>query len=140
MPIGPALPPHLAHLSGQSSNKEEESGPAIPRSTTPEDDDDYIPALPPHLAAARQARTAGPALGPSIPSSAAGSSRSPQRSPPRPQPPVGDDDSDDDVIGPVLSGGPVVEKSAVEEFREREERWAKQREVCAVSCFSMTTF
>jgi hypothetical protein len=44
------------------------------------------------------------------------------------------------VIGPVLSGGPVVEKSAVEEFREREERWAKQREVCAVSCFSMTTF
>ena len=40
-----------------------------------------------------------------------------------------DDDSDDDVIGPVLPSGPTVEKSAVEEFREREERMRKSREV-----------
>ena len=131
MPIGPSLPPHLAHLSARDSPAE--AGPST-RSTTPpidpesEDEDDYGPALPPHLAAKR-------ALGPTLPSAAPPSASAP--APSRPQPaaqtsrqPYEDDDESDDDIGPKPPGEDEVgpEKSAVEEFLEREKRRAEQLE------------
>jgi len=122
MPIGPALPPHLAHLSASSST---EAGPST-RSTTPpqdpaseSDDDDYGPALPPHLAAAR---TAGPSR-PTQPTSITPSvpiTRYQQEE---------DEESDDD-IGPKPPGAEEAgpEKSGVEEFLEREKRRAERIE------------
>jgi hypothetical protein len=111
MPIGPSLPPHLAHLSARDSSSE--AGPSV-RSTTPplpndpeseSDGDDYGPALPPQLAA----------------------SFSPP--PPARAPKYEDDESDDD-IGPRPPGQEEAgqEKSAVEEFLEREKRRAEQIE------------
>ncbi|ORX38963.1 hypothetical protein BD324DRAFT_618007 [Kockovaella imperatae] len=128
MTIGPALPPHLAHLAQQqrsaSPEGSAETGPSLPRSTTPVDEDagdDFGPALPPHLAAKRKAQAvavSGPSRpGPSI---SVGPSR-----------PIYDDDSDDDVVGPMPTGDVGVEKSAVQEFMEREERRAKEREEAA---------
>ena len=156
MPIGPSLPPHLAHLAAGPSSSRSPSPPApnTRRSSSQgddeSDDDAFGPALPPHLAAARK----GPATGPSRPNVGYESPSPPRLSsalpkqsagPSRPVGPVGpsrpsgfsgpsygprdDEDSDDDVIGPVLPSGPTVEKSAVEEFREREERMRKSREV-----------
>jgi hypothetical protein len=118
MPIGPSLPPHLAHLSASSTSA---AGPST-RSTTPplpknsepesESDDDYGPALPPHLAAKR----------------AAGPERPSPRSAPPPQSYQEDEESDDD-IGPKPPGEDVgPEKSAVEEFIEREKRRAERLE------------
>lgn len=121
MPIGPQLPPHLA------------GGPK--RASTPSDDgqDDFGPALPPHLAEKRAN------IGPQLPQ--AGSSRvfdspspprisrAPAPAPGPAPPPVDEDDSDDDFVGPRLDDvGPVVEKSAADEFREREARLAARRE------------
>ena len=81
-----------------------------------EEEDDYAPALPPHLAAAR---SAGPAkvIGPALPS-AMGMSRY-------------EDDDDDDDVGPrpLPAGYAVEEKDGVQEFLEREERRRKQLEV-----------
>jgi hypothetical protein len=121
MPIGPSLPPHLAHLSARDSSGE--AGPSV-RSTTPpaphdaeseSDGDDYGPALPPQLAAKR---AAGPTLAPPV--NAAAPNRSAQDD---------DEDSDDD-IGPRPPGQEEArqEKSAVEEFLEREKRRAEQLE------------
>ncbi|KAK4685461.1 hypothetical protein P7C73_g4693, partial [Tremellales sp. Uapishka_1] len=104
--IGPSLPPT--------------AGPSIPqRSSTPSDDeDDFGPALPPHLLAARNAKAAGPSLptlGPALPSAAYDQGQ--------------DSESDDDIIGPMPSAGGVEEpQSAVQDFLEREARWAKERE------------
>lgn len=155
MPIGPALPPHLAHLSSAnraSSSDTEESGPSVPRSTSPgqdideedDDEDDYGPALPPHLAARRKL---GPELPSAMPTTSAGPSRPPVipgNGPARPAAPTpvqmstayDDDDSDDDEIGPKPvpsqfggAGGEEDEaRSVAQEFREREARWAKERE------------
>ena len=119
MPIGPALPPHLAHLARSTAPEDDapEAGPSVPRSTTPEDD--YGPALPPHLAAKRKAPVGPAAPWPAAPSAAVGPSR-----------PACDDDSDDDVVvGPMPSAEVGPEKSAVQEFMEREERKAREREV-----------
>lgn len=106
MPIGPQLPPGLA-----------------PKASTPSDDeDDFGPALPPALAAKR-------ALGPQLPGAVAGPSRvfdSP--SPPRilrPAAPVIPDDDSDDEIGPKLDDiQDVPQRTAADEFREREARLA----------------
>ncbi|RSH95455.1 hypothetical protein EHS25_000547 [Saitozyma podzolica] len=145
MPIGPSLPPHLAHLA-RASSPDDEAGPSVPRSTTPpgpatadNDDDagDYGPALPPHLAARRSKPSgpAPPAPGPSYrPDSVNDDGPLPPR-PSRPTPsravgpaPPPDDDSDDD-IGPRLEDmSGAQEKTAVQEWMEREERWAKERE------------
>ena len=124
MPIGPALPPHLQHLAGRKSPVSDE-----------EDEDDFGPALPPHLAEARKA-----VAGPSRPSQVYSSP-----SPPR-LPGTGarhatkdtaggsddEEDSDDDVIGPMPTTETVIEKSAVEEFKEREARMNRQKEVRSV--------
>lgn len=118
MPIGPSLPPHLAHLANRSTTPEAEAGPSACRppatEVSDEEEDDYGPALPPHLAATRH------------------SAPSPKRSSQSISARHYDEESDDDVIGPrpdavggVASGG---ERSAVQEFMEREERWAKERE------------
>lgn len=127
MPIGPSLPPHLAHLSARDSSAE--AGPST-RSTTPpvnpdseSEDDDYGPALPPHLAAKR-------AVGPTLPGSAPPqASRSAPSHPTRPSYNHDDSESDDD-IGPRPPGEDEVgpEKSAVEEFLEREKRRAENIE------------
>ena len=119
MPIGPSLPPHLQPAQPTVST-------TYPDEEEEEDDNDFGPALPPHLAAARKAATAGPSrpvAGPSIPSQSniAGPSIAVSG--------AGDDDSDDDEVGPKFVPGVEVEKSAVEEFLEREARWAKEREV-----------
>ncbi|WVF65746.1 hypothetical protein IAT40_000478 [Kwoniella sp. CBS 6097] len=142
MGIGPALPPHLAHLAGNGARSPSPegpapppAGPAVPAANADEeeeedDDDDFGPALPPHLAAARKAKAAGPSLppaGPSLPS--AGPSRpSGVAAPARPS--YYDDDSDDDVIGPmpVQASGEEESGSAVKEFLEREERMRKAAE------------
>jgi hypothetical protein len=125
MPIGPSLPPHLAHLSARDSASEagpstRSTTPPFPKEADPESDsdgDDYGPALPPQIAAER---AAGPAP-PPIPSSSF--SKAPQY--------ADDEESEsDDDIGPKPPGeqesGP--EKSAVEEFVEREKRRAEQLE------------
>lgn len=111
MPIGPTLPPHLAHLANKSSVNTEES----------DEEDTYTPALPPHLAASR---VAGPSRPPASTKPPGYSSPSPPRISKRlPTPPV--DDSDDDDIGPRLDSAPAPQRSAAEEFREREERRAR---------------
>ncbi|KAL7414220.1 hypothetical protein BDY24DRAFT_386244 [Mrakia frigida] len=121
--IGPTLPPHLQFKPQPESDDEEE-------------DDSLGPALPPHLLAARQTKSSVPVVaGPSRPT--AGPSRPPAGyqapSPPR-RGRYDDDDSDDDVVGPM----PVPEGmesaysgSAVRDFEEREARWAKEREEAA---------
>ncbi|KAK6904527.1 hypothetical protein I204_06870 [Kwoniella mangroviensis CBS 8886] len=132
MPIGPSLPPHLAHLAGDISTSPEPhtEGPVRPPPAPvgdEEDDDDYGPALPPHLAAARKAPAgpAGPSLpaaGPSLPSAGAAAG------PSRPPAAYEEDSDDDDVIGPmpVLTNGEEDSAgSAVREFLEREERRRK---------------
>ena len=153
MPIGPALPPHLAHLAGASSSRSPSPEPrpsgATARSVAPAHDDDdsdddaFGPALPPHLAAARGKPSSGSGA---APASAGPSRPAPYESPSPPRlpsarqpgpaagPAMGpsfedDDESDDDVIGPALPTGDVVEKTAVQESMEREERMRQSREV-----------
>lgn len=127
MPIGPSVPPHLQ--AGPSIP------PAYPTTAYPEEEDDddandFGPALPPHLAAARKAiSVSGPSMkspervaaGPSLPGATVG--------PARPPPEYLEPESDDDEVGPKFVPGEAVEKSAVEEFMEREARWAREREV-----------
>jgi len=119
MPIGPALPPHLAHLSASAQvagSSTRSTTPPLPAEESDDDDDDYGPALPPHLAAAR-----GSGPGPSRPPTKASPVRSAV---------YDDDEESDDDIGPKPPGaedaGP--EKSAVEEFVEREKRRAERLE------------
>ncbi|KIR58544.1 hypothetical protein I314_05792 [Cryptococcus bacillisporus CA1873] len=154
MPIGPALPPHLAHLAAASSRSPSASpppGPSVPAGPAvlvdkEEEEEEYVPALPPHLLAARKARASssgvekkaaspsigtsvGPSVGTTLP--AAGLSR--PSSVPSPSFPE-DYDSDDEVIGPVpvpTAGGEEDDdeaQAAVREFLEREERRRKQAE------------
>ncbi|CAD6564107.1 MAG: hypothetical protein TREMPRED_003198 [Tremellales sp. Tagirdzhanova-0007] len=124
MSFGPALPAHLAHLAQDSSR---------PSSRSPtsdgDDDDDYGPALPPHLAASRQAGSSRPS-GPHFPSYPSPSEAQPltqARSQPQA---IEDDESDEEIIGPrpVTRAVGEEEGSAVKEFMEREARWAKERE------------
>ncbi|KAG0701962.1 hypothetical protein DFH29DRAFT_1048898 [Suillus ampliporus] len=110
-------------------------GPQIPVHLRPTDDsdeeDDYTPALPPDLAAAR---TAGPSL-PSKSESKLSNTPPPKRqyvgpSLPRSQT-YSDDDSDSDVGPqplPAAYASRVEGKSGVEEFLEREERRRKLQE------------
>ena len=105
IPIGPQVPPTVsAATKGPPALVEDED----------DDDEDYAPALPPHLAAARDA-TARRVVGPTLPTAA----------------PRYADDSDDDDVGPQpLPAGVVLEeKDGVQEFMEREERRRKQLEV-----------
>jgi hypothetical protein len=110
--IGPQIPTYLLPTVAPAEDSGEE--------------DDYTPALPPELAAARSA-------GPSLPSR----SKSPPKrqyvgpSLPSSQAPYDDDDSDSDVGPqplPAAYASQVEGKSGVEEFLEREERRRKLQE------------
>lgn len=110
--IGPQIPAHLLAAVAPADDSGEE--------------DDYTPALPPDLAAAR---SAGPSL-----SSKSKSDTPPKRQyvgPSLPSSQAYDDDSDSDVGPqplPAAYASQVEEKSGVEEFLEREERRRKLQE------------
>ena len=127
--IGPAIPAHLL-ASSKSISPEPEAGPsglAVASAQTTEvpvaddedeDEDDYVPALPPDMAAARAGvPNVKRQIGPSFPSSQL----------------EGEDDGDGDV-GPVPLPSHLVteEKDGVQEFIEREERRRKQLEVISI--------
>lgn len=135
--IGPQIPTHLLTASANDNS---------------DDDDDYTPALPPDLAAARA--KAGPSLpqskdtsgspphvltasntnkqrihGPSL--RGVGQSVTPRRLPSLSRPDSDSDSSDDSEVGPQplpSSTRPQPEKTAVQEFIEREERRRKNIE------------
>ncbi|KAK7051369.1 hypothetical protein VNI00_004869 [Paramarasmius palmivorus] len=150
--IGPQLPPHLQHLNNNSNESDsdednsnsdvagpqippellkarsEPAGPAAPPVPAQEDeddddDDDYAPALPPDLAASREA---GPSntntnrriQGPALPSASRG---------------YHDDDSDDDVGPMPLPPGyeKPTEVDGVKQFLELEEKRRKNIEEAA---------
>ncbi|KAG8220193.1 hypothetical protein J3R82DRAFT_1228 [Butyriboletus roseoflavus] len=128
--IGPQIPEHLLPTVSATTDND----------TAESDEDDYTPALPPELAAAR--RAAGPSLGPTPGPS---TRRSPSLPPP-PQRVIGlavptarvkhnvdfDSDSDSDAdVGPQPLPADVTtrrEISGVEEFLEREARRRKNVE------------
>lgn len=147
--IGPELPPHLLNLRSASSEESEKEkhpsitvGPQIPpecvnQADVPDnendDEDDYVPALPPDLIAARVAGPSAPPvasgkrqLGPSFPTYA------PTYNPHHYY--SDDDDDDDDNFGPKpLPPGMQHEATdAVKEFMEKEEKRRKEIEVSLV--------
>ncbi|EJT52429.1 hypothetical protein A1Q1_04336 [Trichosporon asahii var. asahii CBS 2479] len=95
MPIGPQLPPHLQrHVDSPATD--DDSGNAVEQ----DQDQDFGPSLPPHLAKMRQQKMQAE-VGPSLPS---GSSRSrSERSPSRKS---GRSPSRSDQIGPSRAVGP----------------------------------
>ncbi|KAG6909090.1 hypothetical protein DXG01_002071 [Tephrocybe rancida] len=141
--IGPALPPRLQSSEGPEPTT---AGPQIPpgllkqqpAEDDEDDEDDYVPELPPDLAATRSA-------GPSVPAPARSSSNEEKRvsGPSMPSyPPIYDpnyqeayneDDDDDDDFGPkpLPSGVQHAQTDAVKEFMEREERRRKEAEEAA---------
>ncbi|KAG6894563.1 hypothetical protein C0993_011223 [Termitomyces sp. T159_Od127] len=137
--IGPDLPPHLQQRSEQAELVV--VGPQIPSEllnrhadADDEDEDDYVPELPPDLKTACSGTPTVPAVartvsqeekrvsGPSLPS----------------YPPIYDpkyhaaynEDEDDDDVGPkpLPAGVKHAETDAVQEFMEREERRRKVAE------------
>jgi hypothetical protein len=127
--VGPQIPPHLV------------AGPSKPLSKPAEDeankegsdsDDDYAPALPPDLLAARSGSgSITKVVGPQ----ARGYSKGENHDRCRYGIDVDSEDSDDDV-GPVPlpDGISFEEENGVREFMEREERRRKQVEVRIFYC------
>ena len=121
--IGPELPPHLQR---HKKDEEEEAS---------DDEDAFLPELPPDLKAGTKpaSSTPGPSPSPSR-SSAAPASTSKPSAPTRPPPapaPYDDDDSDDDV-GPKPLGAPAVrhdENEGIRRFLEVEQRRREEAEV-----------
>ena len=112
--IGPAIPDSAKRSTTPEAGPS--VGPQIPTGCSvketaeeEEEEDDYVPELPPDLAAQRTAQKAR-VLGPSFPPAAQDNY----------------DDSDDDDVGPMplpaYLRSQQEEKSAVEEFLEREKR------------------
>ncbi|KAF9649083.1 hypothetical protein BDM02DRAFT_3114437 [Thelephora ganbajun] len=111
--IGPAIPDSAKRST--TSEAGPSVGPQFPTGYTTkgpveeEEEDDYVPELPPDLAAQRTVQKAR-VLGPSLPSATQNSY----------------DDSDDEDVGPMPLPAHLSsrqqEKSAVEEFLEREKR------------------
>lgn len=118
--IGPAIPDSVKRSTTPEAGPS--IGPQIPtglsaEEAVEEEEDDYVPELPPDLAAQRTAQKAR-ILGPSLPSVAQNN--------------YYDSGDDDDDVGPMplpayLSS--QQEKSAVEEFLEREKRRQQAIEV-----------
>ncbi|GLB36803.1 putative protein of unknown function (DUF3752) [Lyophyllum shimeji] len=142
--IGPELPPHLQRPSEEEEKTETVVvGPQIPpdllnnQVKDEDDEDDYVPELPPDLAAAHSA------AGPSTVEMSASSSSAARRvvGPSLPSyPPTYDpklhaayEEEDDDDVGPkpLPAGVKYAEKDAVQEFMEREERRRKEAEEAA---------
>lgn len=125
--IGPTVP----GSTKRSATPEAESslGPQLPTDYAfkppaeeeDEEEDDYVPELPPDLVAQREAQKAR-VLGPSLPSGVENSY---------------DGDSDDEDVGPMPLPAHLSalqqEKSAVEEFLEREKRRQQALEVRDIS-------
>jgi hypothetical protein len=139
--IGPELPPHLVNDSTNTDDRNEEAltsntvGPQIPPSLLKqdeeEDEDDYVPELPPDMIAGRSTGlTAAPStskrvVGPSMPSY-------PPTYDPRYHTSYSDDDEDDDDdFGPkpLPAGVRHVEIDPVKQFMEKEEKRRKEVEV-----------
>ncbi|KAI0662363.1 hypothetical protein C8Q70DRAFT_957809 [Cubamyces menziesii] len=112
-PIGPQIPQHLVAGPARSTTP---PPPQAPAAAEEEEDgeEDYAPALPPELAAARASTKK--VIGPTLPPSVAG--------------PRFEDEEDDDDVGPrpLPAGYVLEEKDGVQEFLEREERRRKQLE------------
>ena len=121
--IGPAIPDSTKRSTTPEAGPS--IGPQIPTNNAvnkpaeeeeEEEEDDYVPELPPDLAAQRTAQRTR-VLGPSLPSAVQNSY----------------DDSDDEDVGPMPLPAHLSsrqqEKSAVEEFLEREKRRQQALEV-----------
>ena len=111
--VGPILPPEFLK---NSANKEEE-----------EDEDDYMPELPPDLVQSRIAAPSAPGpssrqVGPSLPSYA-------PTYDPRNYADEEDDDDDDFGPKPLPAGMQHRQTDAVKEFMEKEEKRRKHLEV-----------
>jgi hypothetical protein len=132
--IGPEFPAHLLRVGEEDHATGSVVGPQIPQrllnlAQDDEEEDDYIPALPPDMVATR---FAGPSASKPSTSKPVGVS----------MPPPGrsydsrhfsddDDDSDDDVgPKPLPSGVKHAETDAVREFMEKEEKRRKELEAC----------
>ena len=105
--IGPELPPALRNPAASAEDED--------------DEDSYVPELPPHLLVSRSSNNTKPSTprrvqGPSFPGPA-------------------DVDSDDDIgpkpLPPSALGSVSTEKDAVQEFIEKEESRRKKIEVCS---------
>lgn len=109
--VGPQLPPSLARPSNIAEDDDEE------------DEDAYLPALPPDLAPSKPAaRVQGPAMPPGVGARY-----------------TGDSDSEDDVGPmPLPAGLSDTKVDAVQEFRAREEARRKAAEVRTHSWCSVT--
>ena len=113
--IGPEIPSSIGPQIPASVSASR-VGPSAPVEAE-EEEEDYAPALPPHLAAAREVN-AKRVIGPARPTAT---------------PRYEDEDDDDDDVGPMPlpAGVALYEKDGVEEFLEREERRRKNIEVRA---------
>lgn len=116
LPAGPQHPPSIGAQIPSSV-----TSPSLPATADSEDDDEdaYMPELPPDLAPAKPtARMQGPAMPPGVGARY-----------------VADDDSDDD-FGPMPLPGGLGERRVdpVQEFRAKEEARRKAAEVRLPSC------
>ncbi|KAG6844870.1 hypothetical protein H0H87_002815, partial [Tephrocybe sp. NHM501043] len=136
--IGPELPPHLQQ-QGPEEPEPKNVGPEIPphllnqqTADDEDDEDDYVPELPPDLVASRSTGTSAPppvsnaekrVAGPSMPAY-------PPIYNPKYHSAYNEDDDDDDDFGPkpLPAGVKHAQTDAVQEFMEREERRRKQAE------------
>lgn len=140
--IGPELPPHLRFQNSQDDNDDEDgpvpgpsvAGPQIPvnllvarqsvqNENDEEDEDDYVPSLPPDLLASRKA---GPSAPTRVPAKQV-------KGPTLPSAYYPDGDSDDDVGPrplPPTAQGNNNKIDGVQQFLEKEERRRQQIEVC----------
>lgn len=106
MPIGPQLPPHLQRHADPSSDttlRDDDAPDAVEQNQ--DQDQDFGPSLPPHLAKMRQQKQQQK-VGPSLPS---GRSHSRSQSPPRQRSPSarsGGSPSQSEQVGPSRAVGP----------------------------------
>ena len=122
--IGPAIPDSAKRSTTPEAGPS--IGPQIPTDFSAveeeEEEDDYVPELPPDLAAQRTGQK-GRVLGPSLPSVTQNS--------------YDDSEDEDDDVGPMplpaYLSSQQEEKSAVEEFLEREKRRQQAIEVRDIS-------
>lgn len=107
--IGPTLPPHLQRKRDHHHQQQH-----------------IGPALPPNLEKSRDTKS------PTRPTSPLGPAR-PKQGPTLPTANHSDDDSDDEIVGPLPSQADEDSNasSAVRDFQERELRWNKEREEAA---------
>lgn len=117
---GPSLPPPTLTAGPVIPSELQKGIPQVDNRDEDEDDDGYVPELPPDLVLARATHTSSGrrVQGPSFPGA--------------PLRPTYSDDEDEDVGPMPLPGGVILEeKDGVTEFLEKEERRRKQVEEAA---------